>query len=43
VLESAGATIPARDGVDRRVVGEVSAGTGRIVDSVADAGGWPQE
>jgi pectate lyase len=41
VLEQAGATRPARDAVDRRVVEEVRNGTGRIIDSQKDVGGWP--
>jgi len=41
VLRDAGATLPARDGVDARVVREVRTGTGRIVESVREAGGWP--
>ena len=31
-----------RDAVDRRILGDVAAGTGRLVDSVAEAGGWPE-
>lgn len=42
VLEEAGATLPRRDTIDQRVVQEVNSGTGRIVDSVAAAGGWPE-
>jgi hypothetical protein len=41
VLQGAGATQPARDAVDLRVVREVRAGTGRLIQSVAEAGGWP--
>jgi hypothetical protein len=41
VLAGAGATRPRRDAVDLRVVQEVRSGTGRIVESVAEAGGWP--
>jgi len=41
VLAEAGATLPQRDSVDQRIVREVRTGTGRIVDSVAAAGGWP--
>jgi hypothetical protein len=43
VLEQAGATMPVRDAVDRRVIDEVKTGTGRIVDSVAAVGGWPRQ
>jgi hypothetical protein len=41
VLSDAGATLPQRDPVDRRVVREVRTGTGRIIQSVGEAGGWP--
>lgn len=46
VLESAGATLPVRDDVDERIVGEVNGtvevqGTGRI-DSQSEVGGWPE-
>ena len=40
ILESAGATLPVRDGIDRRVVAEVKTGRGRIIDSQSDVGGW---
>jgi pectate lyase len=42
VLDQAGATLPQRDAVDRRVVGEVQAGGGKIIDSQAQVGGWPE-
>lgn len=42
VLAGAGATRPARDAVDARLVEEVRLGTGRIVDSTREAGGWPE-
>lgn len=41
VLEKAGATLPRRDLVDQRVVEETRSGTGRILNWVKDAGGWP--
>ncbi|HVS52895.1 MAG TPA: hypothetical protein VHD62_11125, partial [Opitutaceae bacterium] len=41
VLAAAGATLPRRDAVDERIVREVRDGSGRIVKSVAEAGGWP--
>lgn len=41
VLEGAGATRPRRDPVDARVVGQVRAGTGRVINSPDDVGGWP--
>ena len=34
-------TRPRRDAVDARVVGEVEARAGRIIDSQRDVGGWP--
>lgn len=40
VLNGAGATEPGRDPIDARIIREVRTGTGRIVDSVRDAGGW---
>jgi hypothetical protein len=52
VLAEAGAVIPKRDSTDLRIVREVATGTasfgggwGRgsgIIDSQADAGGWPE-
>jgi hypothetical protein len=41
VLGDAGATLPRRDAVDTRIVSEVRNGTGKIVQSVSEAGGWP--
>lgn len=41
VLADAGDTLPARDAVDRRIVAETRSGTGKIVNTVAEAGGWP--
>lgn len=42
VLEGAGATLPKRDAVDARVVREVRERTGRVIDSQAEVGGWPE-
>jgi hypothetical protein len=43
VLESGGATLPRRDEVDRRIVAQVRAGSGRpTIGSQADVGGWPE-
>jgi hypothetical protein len=42
VLQNAGATMPERDAIDRRIVREVREGSGKIVQSVAEAGGWPE-
>jgi hypothetical protein len=41
LLASAGATLPKRDPVDLRIVGEISRGGGRIIDTPTDVGGWP--
>ena len=42
VLAEAGATAPQRDAVDRRVVGEVTKGSGSIIDSPDKVGGYPK-
>jgi hypothetical protein len=42
VLAHAGATLPARDAVDQRIVGDVRGLTGQIIDSQKDVGGWPE-
>jgi len=42
VLDDAGATLPRRDAVDRRVAALVQAGKGHIIDSQNDVGGWPR-
>jgi hypothetical protein len=42
VLKEAGATLPRRDAVDRRLVEEVRTGGGRIIDSQQEVGGWPE-
>lgn len=42
VLDEAGATLPVRDAVDARVVEQVRSGTGGIIDSQTDVGGWPE-
>ncbi len=41
VLHSGGASLPQRDAVDRRIVGDVLNGTGRIIKSQSEVGGWP--
>ncbi|MDQ7988960.1 MAG: hypothetical protein REI09_04930 [Candidatus Dactylopiibacterium sp.] len=41
VLAAAGTTVPARDAVDRRVIDQVRTGSGRLIDSQDDVGGWP--
>jgi pectate lyase len=42
VLAEAGATSPQRDAVDKRVVNDVKNGTGSIIDSPDDVGGYPE-
>jgi pectate lyase len=41
VLPNAGATLPRRDAVDMRVINDVRNGTGGLIDSPMDVGGWP--
>ena len=41
ILTQAGATLPKRDSADRRLMTEIETGTGRIIDSPSDVGGWP--
>lgn len=41
VLAGAGATLPRRDLVDERIVRQVKQGTGAIIDSQDQVGGWP--
>lgn len=41
VLASAGAVLPERDAVDRRVVAAVRLGEARLIDSQTEVGGWP--
>ena len=42
VLAGAGARAPQRDAIDRRVVDDVKKGTGSIIDSPDDVGGYPK-
>jgi hypothetical protein len=42
VLTRAGATLPARDDADARVVADVRNGTGSVIDSPARVGGYPR-
>jgi hypothetical protein len=46
VLDHAGVTVPRRDTVDNRVIGDVRAGSATfgngIIDSVEQVGGWPE-
>ena len=41
VLNGAGATLPMRDNVDARVVEDVRSGTGSVIDSPDEVGGYP--
>jgi pectate lyase len=41
VLAGSGASLPKRDAVDQRVIEEIKSGTGRIINSQKDVGGWP--
>ncbi|HEX9425535.1 MAG TPA: hypothetical protein VF899_20000 [Pyrinomonadaceae bacterium] len=41
VLRMVGASLPRRDSVDARIVGEVRRRKGSIIDSQAQVGGWP--
>ncbi|MEX0748083.1 MAG: glycoside hydrolase family 88 protein, partial [Rhodothermales bacterium] len=41
LVEGAGATRPARDAVDQRIIDLVRSGGGRIIDSQREVGGWP--
>ncbi|MHC4532558.1 MAG: formylglycine-generating enzyme family protein [Planctomycetota bacterium] len=41
ILTNAGATLPKRDITDQRLMKEIETGTGRIIDSPGDVGGWP--
>lgn len=42
VLKNAGATLPARDAVDTRIVNDVINGTGGLIDDPSEIGGWPE-
>jgi hypothetical protein len=42
VLAESGASKPLRDAVDDRLVRDVRNGTGKIIRSVAEVGGWPK-
>ena len=42
VLAEVGATLPRRDAVDCRLVQQVRRGTGKIIDSQDEVGGWPE-
>jgi len=40
-LAECGATLPKRDSADARLAEEIRTGTGKIIDSQQDMGGWP--
>ena len=42
VLAYGGCSLPARDAVDKRIVNDVKNGTGRIINSQNEVGGWPE-
>jgi hypothetical protein len=42
VLRRGGASLPKRDAVDQRIVAEFTNGTGRIINSQAEVGAWPE-
>lgn len=42
VLAHAGASVPKRDAVDERIFRQVLTGTGRIINSTDEVGGWPE-
>ena len=42
VLATVGASLPRRDSVDARIVAEVRARRGSIIDSQQQVGGWPE-
>ena len=41
-LFEAGATLPKRDAVDARIIRQIQAGKGNLIDSQKQVGGWPQ-
>jgi len=42
VLVDCGATLPKRDSVDTRVIGQIRDGTGDLINSQREVGGWPK-
>ena len=42
VLATVGASLPVRDAVDARLVNHVRTRTGKLIDSQAEVGGWPE-
>lgn len=41
VLAQVGAILPKRDAVDARIIEQVKTGTGKLIDSQSEVGGWP--
>ena len=41
VMANAGARVPAIDDVDKRILADVRNGTGKLIDSPSQVGGWP--
>lgn len=42
VLNSCGAILPRRDAVDERIIHHVETGSGRLINSADEVGGWPK-
>ena len=42
ILVSAGAMLPRRDAVDQRIANQVAKGTGKIIQTQTEVGGWPR-
>lgn len=42
VLQEVGAALPVRDAVDARIIADVKAGTGKVLTSQDEVGGWPE-
>ena len=42
LLADAGATLSARDAVDKRIVGEIRTKGGKIIEDPKQVGGWPE-
>ncbi len=42
IMQQCGAVLPERDAVDRRVLEQIKLGFGRMINSQADVGGWPE-
>jgi pectate lyase len=42
IIALAGAVLPKRDAVDARIIRQLESGTGKLVNSQAEVGGWPE-